>query len=65
MARLLGGEVVPAQEGSAREYGRTLTCYDTSSRLFRGLPEEGAEKALAYITAQKDITVEEVPDYHV
>ena len=27
MAHLLGGEVVPAQEGSAREYGRTLTCY--------------------------------------
>ncbi|RKI67493.1 glutamine-hydrolyzing GMP synthase [bacterium 1xD42-67] len=42
MARLLGGEVVPAQEGSAREYGRTLTCYDTSCRLFRGLPKEGA-----------------------
>ena len=41
MAHLLGGEVVPAQEGSAREYGRTLTCYDTSCRLFRGLPEEG------------------------
>ena len=41
MAHLLGGEVVPAQEGSAREYGRTLTCYDPSCRLFRGLPEEG------------------------
>ena len=41
MAHLLGGEVVPAQEGSAREYGRTLTCYDTSCRLFRGLQEEG------------------------
>ena len=33
--------------------------------MLLGLPEEGAEKALAYITAQKDITVEEVPDYHV
>jgi D-methionine transport system ATP-binding protein len=32
--------------------------------MLLGLPEEGAEKALAYIRAQKDITVEEVPDYH-
>ena len=33
--------------------------------MLLGLPGEGAEKALAYIAAQKDITVEEVPDYHV
>lgn len=32
--------------------------------MLLGLPEDGAEKALAYITAQKDIIVEEVPDYH-
>lgn len=32
--------------------------------MLLGLPEEGAEKALAFIAAQKDITVEEVPDYH-
>ncbi len=32
--------------------------------MLLGLPEDGAEKALAYIRAQKDITVEEVPDYH-
>ena len=32
--------------------------------LLLGLPAEGAEKALAYIAAQKNITVEEVPDYH-
>ncbi|MCI8302184.1 MAG: ATP-binding cassette domain-containing protein [Oscillospiraceae bacterium] len=32
--------------------------------MLLGLPEEGAEKALAYIRAQKDITAEEVPDYH-
>ena len=34
--------------------------------MLLGLPEdEGqAAKALAYITSQKDITVEEVPDYH-
>ena len=32
--------------------------------MLLGLPEDGAEKALGYIRAQKDITVEEVPDYH-
>ena len=32
--------------------------------MLLGLPEEGAEKALSFIRAQKDITVEEVPDYH-
>ena len=37
MARLLGGEVVPAQSASAREYGRTETDFDTASPLFRGL----------------------------
>ena len=37
----------------------------SADKMLLGLPGEGAEKALAYIAAQKDITVEEVPDYHV
>ena len=41
MAHSLGGLVSPAQEDTAREYGKTATHYDTSCRLFRGLPEEG------------------------
>ena len=38
MAHLLGGRVSPAQEGSAREYGKTETEFSTDCRLFRGLP---------------------------
>ncbi len=41
MAYSLGGQVTPAQDDSAREYGKTLTRYDTGCRLFKGLPEEG------------------------
>ena len=41
MAHLLGGEVTPAQEDSAREYGKTVTYYNTSCELFQGLPQEG------------------------
>ena len=41
MAHLLGGEVVPAQDDSAREYGKTVTHYDTACKLFQGLPREG------------------------
>ncbi len=41
MAHLLGGEVVPAQDDSAREYGKTATHYDTACKLFQGLPREG------------------------
>ncbi len=41
MAHLLGGEVTSAQDNSAREYGKTLTYYDTSCRLFRNLPAQG------------------------
>ena len=41
LAYHLGGEVTPAQEDSAREYGRTETFFDTSCKLFRGLPEQG------------------------
>ena len=40
LAAELGGEVLPAQEDSAREYGKTLTRFDRSCRLFQGLPEE-------------------------
>ena len=41
LAHHLGGAVVEAVEGNAREYGKTLTHYDTSCLLFDGLPEEG------------------------
>ena len=41
MAHLLGGEVVPAQDESAREYGKTATHYDTACKLFQSLPREG------------------------
>ena len=38
MAHMLGGEVVTSD---AREYGKTQTKYDTTSLLFKGLPEQG------------------------
>ena len=41
MAHLLGGKVTPAQDDSARDYGKTLTYYDTSCQLFRNLSAEG------------------------
>ena len=41
MAHTLGGRVTAAQDDSAREYGKTETFYDTSCRLFKGLPEKG------------------------
>lgn len=41
MAHTLGGEVTAAQEDTAREYGKTVTYYDTSCKLFKGLPEQG------------------------
>ncbi|MCD7756669.1 MAG: glutamine-hydrolyzing GMP synthase [Clostridiales bacterium] len=41
MAHTLGGQVVPAQDDSAREYGKTKTYYDTSCKLFQGLPDAG------------------------
>ncbi len=41
MAHLLGGQVTPAQNDSAREYGKTLTHYDTSCKLFQDLPRDG------------------------
>ena len=41
MAHSLGGRVVPAQDDSAREYGKTQTCFDCDCKLFAGLPEQG------------------------
>ena len=41
LAHNLGGLVTPAQEDTAREYGKTVTYYDTSCRLFQDLPEQG------------------------
>ena len=41
MAHNLGGLVTPAQEDTAREYGKTTTYYDTSCKLFSGLSSEG------------------------
>ena len=40
MAQALGGQVIPAQEDTAREYGKTLTSFDVSGLLFRDLPEQ-------------------------
>ncbi len=40
LAHSLGGLVTAAQADSAREYGKTPTCFDTDCTLFRGLPEE-------------------------
>ena len=41
LAHHLGGSVVEAGEGNAREYGKTVTYYDSSCLLFDGLPETG------------------------
>lgn len=41
MAQELGGQVVPAQDDSAREYGKTATYYDPPCKLFDGLPDSG------------------------
>ena len=40
MAWSLGGSVTAATDASAREYGKTDTYFDTSCKLFRGLPEK-------------------------
>ncbi len=40
LAQNLGGRVSPAQDGEAREYGKTETSFDTDCKLFRGLPAE-------------------------
>lgn len=39
LADELGGEVTAAQDDSAREYGKTVTYFDTSCKLYDGLPE--------------------------
>ncbi len=39
MAYTLGGTVSAATEATAREYGKTLTHFDTSDTLFCGLPD--------------------------
>ena len=41
MAHNLGGRVTPAQEDSAREYGKTVTFYNTNCKLFKGMEEKG------------------------
>lgn len=41
MAEILGGRVTPAQDDSAREFGKTDTSYNTSCRLFQGLEDSG------------------------
>ncbi len=41
IAHHLGGSVTAAADNSAREYGKTLTTYDTDCLLFKGLPEKG------------------------
>lgn len=40
MAHTLGGEVVAAQEDTAREYGKTETWFDESCPLFADIPEK-------------------------
>ena len=40
LAQMLGGQVVPAQDDAAREYGKTETVFDTGCALFKGLPEK-------------------------
>ena len=37
MAQMLGGRVTPAQDDSAREYGKTPTFFDVSCALFAGI----------------------------
>ena len=39
LAARLGGEVSPARESAAREYGKTETAFSPDCLLFRGLPE--------------------------
>ncbi|MCR5664523.1 MAG: glutamine-hydrolyzing GMP synthase [Oscillospiraceae bacterium] len=40
LAHELGGRVTGAQDDSAREFGKTLTFFDTDCRLFKGLPAQ-------------------------
>ncbi|MBQ4427876.1 MAG: glutamine-hydrolyzing GMP synthase [Oscillospiraceae bacterium] len=40
IAHTLGGRVTEAQDDSAREYGKTVTYFDTSCPLFKDIPEK-------------------------
>lgn len=40
IAHTLGGKVSPAAEDSAREYGKTVTYFNTDCPLFKGTPEQ-------------------------
>ena len=40
IAHNLGGRVTAATADSAREYGKTVTYYDTGCKLFKGIPEQ-------------------------
>lgn len=40
IAHTLGGKVSPAQSSTAREYGKTLTAFDTTCPLFDGIPKK-------------------------
>ncbi len=46
LAHHLGGSVIAAGEEDAREYGKTLTCYDTSCLLFDGV----AAKSISWMS---------------
>jgi len=39
LADELGGKVTAAEDDSAREYGKTVTYFDTSCKLFKNIPE--------------------------
>lgn len=41
MAYTLGGVVTEAQEDTAREYGKTMTYYQTDCKLFKGFRNRG------------------------
>lgn len=41
IAHNLGGKVTAAAKNTAREYGKTETYFDTSCKLFKGLPGKG------------------------
>ena len=41
LAHSLGGRVTAAQDDAAREYGKTVTRFETGCKLFKGLPDTG------------------------
>lgn len=40
ITHMLGGEVLPAQDNTAREYGKTTTYYSTKCKLFKNIKNE-------------------------